>query len=375
MSVKAGVLLTGATGFLGRYLLRDLLLAGHEVTVLARDRDRTPAAQRIGALIAFWEQALGRSLPRPAVVSGALDPRGPALDAAGRRWLARHCRTVVHAAASTAFHRTADGQPHRTNVAGTRALVELCGELGLVQWHHVSTAFVCGRRPGPVAEGDPGGPPFHNPYEESKWAAEQMLRRCGGLSLTVYRPSLVVGDSRTGYTSLYTGFYRFLELAWRLAAAAAPRRPGLARRPFPLRLPLDGTERYDLVCVDWVSRAVIELLGRPAWHGRTFQLTARHPVRSGLVREVGVEELGLDGVRFVGAGGPADPTHLEAAFLDGIGQYWPYLEGTPEFTSANTAAALPHLDPPEVDRPMLQRLIRFALADNWGRGLGVPRAC
>ncbi len=371
MSARPGVLLTGATGFLGRYLLRDLLLAGHRVTALARDGDRTPAQQRIAAIVACWEQNLGQALPRPTVLTGELAPDGSGLGLTERAWLQRHCSAVVHAAASVAFHATPDGEPHRTNVDGTRALLRVCQDLGLHEWHYLSTAFVCGRRLGPIHEDDlDDAVPFHNPYEQTKCLAEQMLRRCADLHLTVYRPSLIVGDSQTGYTSSYTGFYRFLELATRLAAAISPRRTGLApgRRPLPLRLPLSGAEPYDLVCVDWVSRAVVELIGRPEWHGRTFHLVARQPVRSGLVRAVGVEELGLDGVEFIGPDGLTDRTHLEEAFLDGLRQYWPYIDGTPRFTWTNTAAALPHVEPPVVDRAVLQRLIRFAVADQWGHG-------
>jgi hypothetical protein len=54
-------------------------------------------------------------------------------------------------------------------------------------------------------------------------------------------------------------------------------------------------------------------------------------------------------------------------FLDGIEHYWPYLKGSPTFACENTHAALPNLLPPSVDCSMLRRLIRFAVADNWGR--------
>jgi thioester reductase-like protein len=352
MSRAPAVLLTGATGFLGRYLLRDLLACGRRVAVLVRDSADRPAAARIDRL-------LPAGLPRPVVIAGDLTLGGLGLDGGDRRWLARHCRAVLHAAASLSFRATPDGEPWATNVRGTEALLRLARAVGMAEWHHVSTVFVCGRRPGLVSEeGADGGHGFRNAYEQSKCEAERRARAADGMRVTIYRPSVIVGDYRTGYTSSYTGLYRFFELAARLAGA---------RRRLPLRLPLSGDEPVNLVTVDWVSRAIVALMRRPAWHGRTFHLVSRSPTPSRLIHEVAAEELGLDDVSLVGAGGAVDPTPLEAMFFEGLQEYWPYLGGSPEFCDQSTATALPDLPPPPVDEPVLRRLIRFAVARRWGR--------
>ena len=78
---KRKVLLSGATGFLGRYLLRDLLRAGREVVVLARDAGGQPAAERIDRLLDFWAETDGAALPRPLVLAG--DVRLPWLGLGG----------------------------------------------------------------------------------------------------------------------------------------------------------------------------------------------------------------------------------------------------------------------------------------------------
>ncbi len=136
----------------------------------------------------------------------------------------------------------------------------------------VSTAFVCGDRAGPVAEEELDcGQGFHNDYERSKFEAERRVRTARGLHPTVYRPSVIVGDSVTGFTSSYHGPYRFLELGTRLAAP--PRLPGSPQR-LPLRLPFSGDEPRNLVPVDWVARAIVRIVGQPWWHGRTYHLVA-----------------------------------------------------------------------------------------------------
>ena len=172
-----GVLLTGATGLLGRYLLRDLLRAGDRVAVLAREAQGKSAAERVRELIDFWSDAVGRRLPEPVVLCGDVRAAGLGLTASDRRWLANGCNTVVHAAASLAFRASPDGEPWVTNVEGTRNLLNLCGRLSLMEFHHVSTAFVCGEATGPVLEDDRRPPGhFRNPYERSKWEAERLVR-------------------------------------------------------------------------------------------------------------------------------------------------------------------------------------------------------
>jgi thioester reductase-like protein len=356
MGRRRSVLLTGATGLLGRYLLRNLLRSGASVAVLARDGRSGSAAERVAELVSSW----GR-LPRPVVLVGDLREPHLGLDAGDRAWLASHCYRALHAAAHVGLLPTADGEPWRTNVEGTRHLLRLCAELGIDELHHVSTAFVCGRRSGMIRE-DELGQQFHNDYERSKCEAERLVRQALGACATIYRPSVIVGDSRTGYTSTYHGPYRFLDLANRLA-----RPDGSGKRRLELRLPFSGDEPRNLVPVDWVAEAITRIVAEPALHGRTYHLVARAPVLAREIKEVGVELLGLDGVSWAGRAGPACPTPLEEQFCAQLEEYWPYADGDPNFDFTHTTAALPDLPSPTVDRALLDRLIRFAIADNWGR--------
>jgi nucleoside-diphosphate-sugar epimerase len=366
MSASGWVLLTGATGFVGRYLLRDLLASGRQVAVLARDARGTSADERIQGLAALWANAPPARPTSPVVLTGDLRARGLGLSAAERHWAARHVRCVVHAAADVSFRRSPTGDPWATNVEGTERLLDLCAAQGVPEFHHVSTAFVCGDRVGPAGEDElDRGQGFHNEYERSKFEAERRVRASRGVRATVYRPSVVVGDSRTGHTSSYHGFYRFLELGARLAAPQAGLPSG--RRLLPLRLPLTGDEPRNLVPVDWVARAVVRLVNDPRRHGRTYHLAARQPVSAREVEAAAAEILGIDGVTWAGPGTLDNPTTLEGLFLQQVRDYWPYFRGDPAFDCRNARAALPDLPPPPIDRPLLARLIRFAVADRWGR--------
>jgi thioester reductase-like protein len=362
-----GLLLTGATGLLGRFLLRDFLVGGRDLAVLARDA-ATTAAQRVEDVVAFWEEALGVRLKRPVVLVGDVSTANLGLSSADRAWLGHSCRAVLHTAAHVGFHVTTDGEPWETNLEGVRYLRRLCGDVGIDELHHVSTAYVCGRRTGTIREDDLDcGQEFHNVYEQSKYEAERLLRQAAGPRITVYRPSVIVGDSRSGYTSTYHGFYRFLQLADRLAQ---PR--GAVRRSLPLRLPFSGDEPRNLVPVDWVAAAITHIVGQPRLHGITYHLASRQPVSARLIKEVAQEVLGVEGVSWAGREGPAEPSSLEQHFLEQVRDYWPYRDGEPCFDCMHTEGALPFLPPPVMDRALLSRLVRFPLADRWGRGQRRP---
>ena len=121
------ILLTGATGLLGRYLLRDLLLADVPVAAVVRGSRRQSAEDRVEALMATWDDMLGRSLPRPHVLTGDICEPNLGLDDAGLRWVDENCDAVLHNAASLTFVATSeDGEPYRSNVRGTQNVLELC---------------------------------------------------------------------------------------------------------------------------------------------------------------------------------------------------------------------------------------------------------
>src|SRR5262249_37673737 len=155
---------------------------------------------------------------------------------------------------------------------------DFCREVGLRDLHHVSTAYVCGLRAGPIREDEDldGGQGFRNDYEQSKFEAERLVRAAPFLDrLTVYRPALIVGASRTGYPSSYPGLYPYLQFAWVLLRYMQPGPDG--RYFVPVRLNLTGEEPRNLVPVDWVSAVIAHLVQRPEHHGRTYHLTPPVP--------------------------------------------------------------------------------------------------
>jgi thioester reductase-like protein len=349
-------------------LLRDCLFADRHMVVLARPSKSESARQRVETLLRQWEISLGVSLPRPVVLEGDLGEVDLGLDNRTLDWIRRHCTSVIHNAASLVFRGDEpDGEPFLSNVEGTRRMLELCRATGIRQFHHVSTAYVCGLRDGRVLESevDVGQMPG-NAYEKTKLQAERLVRAASFLdSPTIYRPSIIVGDSRTGYTTTFHGFYVPLKLAHTMVCKVV--RGATGAEALMAALGVGRKDRKNFVPVDWVSAVISHILGRREFHGTTYHVTSPHPPLilewARVIQEV-VEDLSP-------LGDPDSSWNLDGewfakTFRDQLRIYAAYWRDDPQFDMTNTLRAAPHLSCPKVDRAMMWRLARFAIDTNFG---------
>jgi thioester reductase-like protein len=367
---------TGATGLLGSYLVRDLALDGRPLAVLARSGRRQSAADRVETIFRGWEEALGRPLPRPRVLEGDVSLPLCGLDEAAVRWLARNCDEVLHNAASLTFRGPdRDGDPWRTNVGGTRHVLDVTRAAGLGHLHHVSTAYVCGQRHGVVREDELDvGQAFGNDYERSKVEAEAVVREARHLdTATVYRPSIIVGDSRTGFTSTYHGLFAVLRLGHTLLTRVVK---GATSGPALVALlGLGMRDGKNFVPVDWVAAVIADAVQRPASRGRTYHLTHPQPLTMdtiGRLVQEAVEAYSQDAA-------PDDPDlRDESWFAESLRSqldiYRTYLRNDPVFDRTNLDALAGHLPCPPLDMPALMRMAKFAIEHDFGRRPAVPSA-
>ena len=208
-------LLTGATGLVGQYLMRDLLASGTHLAVLVRPKRNEPPETRVERILQYWESELGLSLPRPVVLTGDVAEPNLGFSEAECAWIARHCDRMIHNAAILKFHSSGpQSEPWRTNFHGTKNALDLANRCGIRQLHYMSTAYVCGNRNETILESDfDDSHGFRNEYERSKFASEKMVRESKDIdSLTVYRPVVISGDSQSGFTSTYHGLFVYLRL-------------------------------------------------------------------------------------------------------------------------------------------------------------------
>ena len=361
-------LLTGATGLLGNYLLRDLSLANIPVAVIVRSNRRQTARQRIEAVMCRWEEEIGRMLPRPVVLEGDISQVDLGLDPVALRWIANYCSTVIHNAASLTFHSTSeDGEPWRSNVGGVKNVLDLCRNTQIRNLHHVSTAYVSGLRTDRVLESELDvGQEFSNDYECSKRDAEKLVRKADFLdSVTVFRPAIIIGDSKTGLATTYHGYYAALQLSHMIVKAIPPDETGLVGGQ-KVRLTVTGTETKHLVPVDWVSAVMVHVMTHPELHSQTYHLTPRHPVTTRMIRDVLEQAVGFYGATLVGVGDrPRNASEAEALFYEHIRVYNSYWKTDPTFDRTNTEQAAPHLPCPHVDRDLLYKLSLIVIANDF----------
>ena len=365
------LLLTGATGLLGRYLMKDLLTRDVDLAVLVRPSRKLDPHTRIEAAIRVWEERLGRSLPRPTVLAGDINSPDLGLSGPEISWAAEYCDGIIHNAASLSFVSTGrHSEPWRSNVDGTKNVLDFCQQATIEKFHHVSTAYVAGKRNGRVLESELDvGQEFANPYEESKVEAEKLVRSAEFLkTVTCLRPAIIVGDSRTGLTFTYHNFYVMLQLCYTLALSMGHQDFSGKVASNLVKINVDGHERKNLVPVDWVSEVMARIITDSSLHGQTYHLTPRIPVTARLIRDVMEEVVGMYGLGFSGSDGTmgAGP-EAEQLFFKHMEVYHSYWKDDPEFDSTNTQRAVPDLPCPHVDRPMLVRLARVAIERgfNW----------
>jgi thioester reductase-like protein len=260
------VLLTGSTGFIGVELLaRFMRRSRRRVYALVRAADGEEARERLRAVLRSATGSDSGLGDRVVPVRGDVEQPGLGIGSDERERIAEEVSDVLHAAASVSFTLPLE-RAREINVEGTRHALEFAEHCrsrgGFGRYSHVSTAYVAGTHSGEFREDQLDvGQGFHNTYEQTKFEAERLVRsQADGLAVQVFRPSIIVGDSETGWTSSFNVMYTPLKAFQRHTVYAVP-----ARRSAPV----------DVVPVNYVADAIAELVDKPGEGSeRTYHLVA-----------------------------------------------------------------------------------------------------
>ncbi|MHB1999675.1 MAG: SDR family oxidoreductase [Solirubrobacteraceae bacterium] len=257
---------TGGTGFIGRHLIERLLQRGQDIHVLVREQ----SLPQLEELVDRWELrvASGAHERVHPVIGDLRKPLlGVEIDKVSE--LRGQIRHFFHLAA--VYDMTAPAQRNvAVNVGGTTHAVELARSLEAGCLHHVSSIAVAGSRRGPFLEEQfDEGQRLPSPYHRTKFESERIVREQPYVPWRVYRPAVVVGDSRTGEMDKIDGPYYFFKTIQRMRALV------------PEWMPLVGLDlgKTNIVPVDWVAGAIDQLAHKPSLDGRAFHLTDPQGVR------------------------------------------------------------------------------------------------
>lgn len=263
--MKGTVLLTGATGFVGMEILaRYLERTDRPVIAPVRARDEDEAATRLRATVKCLCGDENAYSDRLTALPADMEQPDLGLDPETRESVAEQVTDIVHSAASVSFTLSLE-RSREINVEGTRRMLELAdlcmSRGGLEHFSYISTAYVAGTHKGEFGEDQLDvGQGFRNPYEQSKFEAERLVRAADDrLPIQIFRPSIIVGEHTTGWTPAFNVLYSPIKAFVRGSLPAVP-----ARRSAPV----------DVVPVDYVADAVFELAGERIDGTRTYHLVA-----------------------------------------------------------------------------------------------------
>jgi NAD(P)-dependent dehydrogenase (short-subunit alcohol dehydrogenase family) len=256
---------TGATGFIGRHLVQELLRNREgEVFALVREGSQ----ERLAQLAEDWEGG-----ERVTPVVGDLTQERLGVE---QSWIDEHRGDIEHF-----FHLAAvydmtaeDEENERANVTGTRNAVALANALEAGILHHASSVAITGAYKGMFREDMfDEGQELPSSYHQTKFDSEKIAREESSVPWRVYRPSIVIGHSKTGEMDKIDGPYYFFKALQK------------ARHALPEWFPLVGLEfgYTNLVPVDYVAAAMDHIAHQPGLDGQAFHLMASKSQRSGEV--------------------------------------------------------------------------------------------
>ena len=376
--------MTGVTGTVMNPLCARLLKDGHTVVALVRSGKDVSPRERLLATLCVNEEARGRLF----VLQGDITQELAGVSAEDQQHWVSKIEKVVHGAASIKFVETPDNQVFRANVSGTENTLCLAQQLGVPEFHYISTAYVCGDAKW-FAEEDTGENQHHrNAYEASKARAEQMVRGFPG-KFSIYRIPIVVGNSQTGEINSFSGYYGFLATFWQLRNSLLKRwerdleaclkggisLDGEGYLHVPLSIPCSQEGPLNLVPLDWLTEMFTVLVQQYA-EGKTFHLT--HPSPRG-VRETMVASLAHMGFRGIACGAELQECRkprndligrIQRGIITNIGPYIPYTSKDREVfhnTIAVQALGLKWKQPPDMNSEVVGRFLRYAKKRNFGR--------
>ena len=258
------VLLTGANGFIATQIARNLL-HDDEVTILALVRASDTIAAHSKLAREWWDypELINLLGTRIQAIHGNVCQPNLGLDKKGYMNIAKKTTHIIHTAAD--WRLLPLDELRKTNVQGTANVIAFAKEANkhhqIERLSHISTAYVAGAATGTIQEDqmtDQYG--FFTDYERSKYEGEQLVEAVKeDLPVSIFRPSMVIGDSETGAIKTFNTFY------------------------FPLRLYLTGKMRFmpvsrsltiNVVPVDYVAKVIAQLTFEPKAVGQTFHVIA-----------------------------------------------------------------------------------------------------
>lgn len=333
------IVITGGTGFVGTHLILELLeQSDAELFCLVRAKN-TSAEQRLHQQLAQVTQGSGYA---PELINQVkkrchaieADLQGDITSLAAS--IPRGVSQFWHCAASLNYEERFAAEIYDINVEGTRKALALARALNVDCFNYVSTAYVAGRNTGVILESPMAEVQSSNVYESSKVEAEQLIYAQQDMKYRIFRPSIVIGHSRTYHAINFSGMYGFLRRLIQFKGMMARVQRGYLERE-PICMNVDPDVPINFVPVDKVAKQAVAI-ARSDSNNSIFHLTNRTVPTVGEALEVLFSTAGLPPPKIV-----QDTTQyawIDEKFNEKIEFYKSYLTGYKQFDRSASNAAL-----------------------------------
>ncbi len=374
------IFITGATGLVGGLLALRALAAGLQLRLLVRGSVDFATEERIRQVFSFLgmpEEEWAVVRDRIEIVPGDVTQRRFGLTIEAWQQAAANLQAVFHAAAYTGFDRSQVEKSVAVNIDGTRNVLKFVEQARTARYFHISTAYIVGDSRERIFEEPQNGPfPWKNPYEKTKCLAEQEVHgycRQKGLEATVFRPAILIGDSRSGCTIRFNNIYNFIRVAHALSRR---------RSRQPIIIEAKANARLNIVPVDFAVDTIWDLSQLPESRGKIFHITNPSPPSFATLVEAYSRILDLD-IQCIDPSDQNNPGILAKGRRIGaaFSEYGVYMFGEPEFDLRRSRSLLADYDArfPSLDEDYYRKILDFAVAENWGNRqqappAGVPKA-
>ncbi|MBC8548705.1 MAG: SDR family oxidoreductase [Candidatus Brocadiales bacterium] len=319
------ILVTGSTGFLGSAITQRLLVSGCKLRLLIRKRENNTSQISFGRESLIKELILGNELDEYSqgqsrvvgdqlnndkllhelffsnveVYEGDITSSSLGLEKQEYKRLCNEVDEVFHCAAVTHFEMQGADEHVVVNIKGTENVLQFANSGKQKRLHYISTAYVAGKQNCIIYENKMTSEPlFNNEYERSKFFAEQLVieyAKSNDIPYTIYRPGIIVGDSRTGATCKFDNLYLFVKVLFNIKNSFIKNKSE-DLDDITIRVPGDPDALINLVPIDYVADAIVAILKKRESIGKIYHITNPNPPRLCELRDLVMTLLEINGI-------------------------------------------------------------------------------
>jgi nucleoside-diphosphate-sugar epimerase len=302
--------------------------------------------------------------------------------------LAGQTDEIIHCASNTSFSERKRKEVETANIDGLRNVLDFAVKSRCCFFHHMSTAYVAGRRQGLCREEQVETADFTNVYEETKYRGERMISQVchdQGIRLNIYRPSIVCGDSKTGRTLLFNALYYPIravlffknlfendikEKGGKKAKEMGVKMDGSGVVYLPVRIEAEEKGGLNLIPIDYLVAAFLEIMNLHL-DGGLFHIVSQRLIPVQELADYTKRFFNVAGIETVHPGTLASSgrNSLETVFDHYIEAYRPYMMDNRIFEDSKARAVLDQkgLECPDFDFAMFTRCMDYAVKSGWGQ--------